>query len=767
MQRKSCAHRVTKILIEALESRRLLSAGALDTSFAKDGVTSTTFDTNSVQGHGMAVQADGKIVEVGTASGGLLTLVRYNTDGTLDTTFGPLGTGKETKHVLTADLGNFGICVAIQPDGKIVVGGQAIGPEPGIDDYMIVCRFNSNGSFDNTFDHDGIVDFQGIQSHLTPEYARANAITFQKDGKIIIAGDESQGFFNNNDNLILIRLNKDGSVDQNFGIRGSVDFDHDDNEVAEAVTVDYNDTPATNPDYGKIIVVGHVFSGHEESDEIDGVISGTTFKALIARFTPNGQLDTSFNKTGYIDSKIGGTSPSVDVKGVVVESGGNIVVAGSEGTKSDSTDHKFFLAGITSSGAMNKTFGTNGTGTVTTSLGGNDLATSLVLGGFGQQLIAGGTHNDVFGLAAYNLDGTLDTGFGNGGKVTTGTDHFAFDVQVALAPNHTIVAAGGNDFNTARYIDAGPNVSVSSIDPTAGPTIHHGGIFSGPVPNPASMIVARDEKLNVATRVFFTVNGSAIAPSPTNLKRGIENYTLSGMTIEPAPGNAKVFTAYVDIPAGQTFTTVTFTPNIIPAATTTATFAIQTNVNYQTSLPASQTITLLGTNPTTPVATTLTATADTYIQDGSSADTNFGTATQLLVKKSSTTGQNRETYLKFDLSSLSTAASVKLNLFGALNNTDSPSLVTQVFSIADNSWLETGITWNKRRTPGATALASATITGTTPALYTFDVTAYVKAQLAAGNKTVSFVLINSANSSPAVIFNSREAGSNKPTLTIT
>jgi uncharacterized delta-60 repeat protein len=750
-------------LIEELEGRRLLSAGALDTSFAKDGVTSNSFDTTLAQGHGMAVQADGKIVEVGGTSDGKLALVRYNTDGTLDKTFGSQGTGKETTHVLAADLANFGVCVAIQPDGKIVVGGQAIGPAPGIDDYMIVCRFNSNGSFDNTFSQDGVADFQNIQSHINGQYARADAIAFQKNGQIIIAGDENQGFFNSNDNLLLIRLNKDGSVDQNFGIRGSVDFDHDDNEAPEAVTIDYNDTPAINPDYGKIIVVGHVFSDQEESDEIDGVIQDTTFKALIARFTPSGQLDTSFNKTGYIDSKIGGTSPSVDVKGLVVESGGNIVVAGSEGTKSDSTDHKFFLAGITPSGALNKNFGTNGT--VTTSLGGNDLATSLVMGGFGQQLIAGGTHNDVFGLAAYNLNGTLDTSFGNNGKVTTGTDHFAFDVQVALGPNHTIVAAGGNDFNTARYFDAGPDVAVTSLDSTAGPTTHKlVGKLLEAVPNPASMIVSRDEKLDIATRVFFTIGGTANAPTAANIKLNKNNYTLSGMTITTVLGKT---VAYVDIPAGQTFTIVTFTPANIPAGNTTATFTINSNVDYQISTPPNQTITLLGTKPTPPpTSTTLTDTADTYIQDGSTADTNFGTATQLLVKKSSTTGQNRETYLKFDLSSLSTVNSVKLNLFGALNNTDSPSLVTQVFSIADNSWLETGITWNKRRTPGATALASATITGTTQKLYTFDVTAYVKAQLAAGIKTVSFVLINSANTSPAAIFNSKEASSNKPTLVV-
>ena len=127
---------------------------------------------------------------------------------------------------------------------------------------------------------------------------------------------------------------------------------------------------------------------------------------------------------------------------------------------------------------------------------------------------------------------------------------------------------------------------------------------------------------------------------------------------------------------------------------------------------------------------------------------------------------NRQTYLKFDLSSVSSANSVKLNLFGELSSTDSTNVITQLFSVADTSWTETGITFNNKPAAGTSVLASNTIANTTPTMYTFDVTAYVKAQLAAGIKTVSFVLKNPSNSSPFVVFNSKEAGSNAPTLTI-
>ena len=87
---------------------------------------------------------------------------------------------------------------------------------------------------------------------------------------------------------------------------------------------------------------------------------------------------------------------------------------------------------------------------------------------------------------------------------------------------------------------------------------------------------------------------------------------------------------YQDIPAGQTFTNGTFTPNIIPASTETATFSINSNVDYQASFPPSQTITLLSTSATPPpTTTTLTDTADAYVEDGSDAGDNFGTSAKL------------------------------------------------------------------------------------------------------------------------------------------
>jgi uncharacterized delta-60 repeat protein len=759
-----------RALIETLEMRRLLSAGGLDTSFSGDGKVTAGFTDAFAGAAAMALQSDGKIVEAGASvEGGDVTLVRYNANGTLDTTFGPTQSGKVIIQDGPEDNLASGNAVAIQTDGKIVVGAST-----GLDDSekFDIYRFNSDGSLDKSFGSNGKVNVDvGL---LTS--GGATAIAIQKDGKIVVAGtvEHVNLITGINDNFEVVRLNTNGSLDGTFGVlkptsnslrTGMMQVDFGGDEEAWGLVIDYNDTAATNPDYGRIVV-----SGYQE----DGVVNT---KTAVARLNTNGTLDTSFAGDGHRIDTLAGDKYATANAVTIVGDGYVVTAGGYAADRTKTLSEGYLLRSFTPSGAINTSFGTGGI--VKTTLNGGDTEAYSIINGSFQDLIVGGTTGDQFGLAAYTLSGKIDPAFGNQGKVITSllpSNNLNISVVdgLALGPNHTIIAGGGSQFGAARYFDIVPNVSVTSPDPTAGPTTSKVIGFRGKIPvteilpNNASLVVTRDEKLNVATRVFFTIGGTSLPPSLTNVKTKKNNYTLSGMTILPALLNAKTLSGYVDIPAGQTSITVTFTPNIIPASNTTATFSIQSNVAYAPSFPPSQTITILGkgTTPPPPAATTLTDTADTYIQDGSTADTNFGAATQLLVKKSSTTGQNRETYLKFDLSSLSTVNSVKLNLFGALNNTDSPSLVTQVFSIADNSWLETGITWNKRRTPGATALASATITGTTPAMYSFDVTAYIKAQLAAGIKTVSFVLINSANTSPAVIFNSKEAASNKPTLTV-
>lgn len=165
--------------------------------------------------------------------------------------------------------------------------------------------------------------------------------------------------------------------------------------------------------------------------------------------------------------------------------------------------------------------------------------------------------------------------------------------------------------------------------------------------------------------------------------------------------------------------------------------------------------------------TGLSPTADAYVRDGSSATTNFGTATSLQTSSSATAGNNRETYLKFDLTTVSGISSAKVRLFGGLSDTTSSNVPAAIFSVATTSWVESGsgsITWNTKPVSGTTALASCTITDNVPGWYEWDVTAYLQSEKAAGRNVVSLVIKHSAQSSAFASFNSKEAASNQPQL---
>jgi uncharacterized delta-60 repeat protein len=744
---------VQRAAIESLEIRQLLSGGVLDTSFNNGhGLDSISFGKTGATANGMAVQSDGKIVEVGTTSTGQYVLLRLTTDGQLDTTFGPKQTGEVTGNIIPGHDDVFN-AVAIQSDGKIVVAGADY---PSLGDFrgnFIVMRFLANGTIDKSFGIFGLESFTNVLSSSGADEDAA-AIAIQKDGKIIWAGSELQGFGNKNFNMIMDRLNINGTLDTSFGDGGETNLDLGKSEFARGLAIDYNGSSSTNSDYGKIVLVGN------QAEEISA--SETQSDMVIARYNSNGKLDTSFAGDGHEVTTIGIGDKAIDAHAAVIESGGKIVIAGSEGSNTGSADHDFFLTRFNSNGNPDLTFGTNAV--TTTNFGGDDYATSLIIGSLGQQLIAGGTSGSKFALAAYSLNGKPFGEFGTNGMVTTKGDRGVSNVTIALAPGNKIVAVGGTNFNTARYSDITLGVSVTSTDDAAGEgkTIKHVGKLIEFVPNTANLIVSRDQALPTATRVFFTISGTANMPNKANIKLKRNDYTLSGMTIPMPPANNT--TGYVDIPAGQTSVTVTMTAvdDSIPEPTELAKFAIASSSAYVIGSPSSETLSILDND-----STTLTPTADAYVQDGNNAGNNFGTMTALVVKKSGTTGDNRQAYLMFDLSSLTMTDTVKLNLFGALNVTGQNNIVTQLFSVANNSWTETGITFNNAPAASASPIASATILDTTQRTYTFDVTAYVKAQLALGNKTVSFVLKNPSNSGPAFIFNSREAGSNKPALTVT
>ena len=195
--------------IECLEDRTLLTAGMLDPTFGAGGIVTTALpgDPTHGGGTGVAMQEDGKIVavgftRVGSEVGDLDSVVaRYNSDGSLDASFG-------TGGLVKTDVGGFnGFTndVAIDPNGKIVVvGGQEV---------VAVWRYDSDGSLDTTFSGDGV--WWGANRS-------ARAVAIQADGKIVVAhGFYVGGAGGTQGNFALSRINDDGSTDTTFGASGS------------------------------------------------------------------------------------------------------------------------------------------------------------------------------------------------------------------------------------------------------------------------------------------------------------------------------------------------------------------------------------------------------------------------------------------------------------------------------------------------------------------------------------------------------------------
>lgn len=165
------------------------------------------------------------------------------------------------------------------------------------------------------------------------------------------------------------------------------------------------------------------------------------------------------------------------------------------------------------------------------------------------------------------------------------------------------------------------------------------------------------------------------------------------------------------------------------------------------------------------VTTTLVPTADAYVLDGS-PNTNFGSAPDLQAKVSGS-GYNHESYLTFNLSSISgNVTSATLNLFGQMETAGADYSVN-VLPIAPGSWSESTVTWNTKPADGTPILTSTTVSGTIGQWYALNLTSYVQSALASGQTTISLALEGAGLASSGYAdFNSREAASNNPQLSV-
>jgi uncharacterized delta-60 repeat protein len=733
MSPRVLSRRSARGFIEQLEPRRLLNAGQLDPSFGINGLATVNFNGPNVLADAVTTIGNQTLVaglEFNGHDGENGVVVRLNFNGSLDTTFG--NNGIVTFHVGGASQITRFTAIAPGPNNTIYAAGTDNFEEGG---GFLVVRFLSNGALDPSFGIHGQkifgFGFASVQSW-------ANAMAIQTDGKIVLVGQEIPLSPFESSHFAVGRLNSNGSMDTSFNGGGTKTYDLGQDAAANAVTIDYSGNRLKNYHYGSIIVAGYLENGFPS-------------KFAAVRITTSGQLDTSFDGNGEI--KFGPTNFSFQsAQAVGVQSNGDIVIAGLLGQLVDNNPQvtNFGVARFTPSGQHDLSFGNTGTtGFTEVSFPGGAGADSLLIRPNDSMIVGGqaGTNSALVGLTR---NGRLDTSFGTGGKVTTNFGNSNSSASAMAFMGDRIVTAGGGKFDTARYLDTEPTVSVASFIYTA----------SEQGPTPVTFLVTRSQALPYDTEVNFNIGGTATAPTFFALKFHTNDYTLNGMTIPefgfPAPPPPSV-----DIPAGQTVALVTLTPVVRPPdGTQTATFSIIPNTFYNISNQNNLTINIVDGN-----ATTLTSTADAYVRDGASAGTNFGTATDLEVKDAGT-GFNRVSYIKFDLSSVSAINSVKLDLFGKLSDTQDASITTSLFSVADTSWSETGVTFNNAPALSNTALGSATVTGTSLQMVQFDVTAYVKAQFAAGHKVVSFALKDLSSSNSFIQFNSREAGSQTPQLVV-
>lgn len=275
---------------------RLNKNGSFDTGFNSTGIRTDDFGGGDNGSGGVAVQPDGKIVAGGymyntTTSNYDFAVYRYNSNGTLDTTFNktgkksiPFGTGRN----------DYSEGVAIQADGKIIILGKTCDSSDENCNFALV-RLNKNGSLDTTFKSTGKVttDFGGSDS--------GRGLAIQADGKIIAVGKKVTA----TGDFVLARYNKNGTLDTTFAgtgkkvldFSGSIDYDS-----AKSVVIQESD--------GKIVV-----SGYCNGD------------FALARFTIKGNLDSTFNSDGKLTIDFGGDDAAIGL--AIQEADGKYVLAGS------------------------------------------------------------------------------------------------------------------------------------------------------------------------------------------------------------------------------------------------------------------------------------------------------------------------------------------------------------------------------------------------------------------------------------------------------
>jgi uncharacterized delta-60 repeat protein len=383
----------------------VMIAGELDPTFGTLGFIvhhGAAGGSNADVGNDIAVDADGKIVVAGFSYNGTnndMTLWRFNSDGTFDTTFNSVGyvihnsaaggNGRDEGHAL-----------AIDGNGKIVVAGLS---ERVLfnDTDVAVWRYNADGTLDTTFNSTGFAahDKAGGSSGSVSDYAYG--VTIDSNDKILVTGSSSS---DTDMEMIIWRFDTDGTLDTTFNSVGYVandDSGTDRDDCGIAITTDAS---------GRIVVAGYY----------NNVLNGEDM--ALWRYTSSGAPDTSFDSDGVVFHHDAAGGNGYDrANALTIDANGKIVVVGSSaatlGTESDMVIWRY---GTT--GSPDTSFDSDGFAVYQGNSLASDLARDLVIDASGRILVAGsfrvlpGMNTDMI-VWRYDSEGTLDTSFNMQGYV--------------------------------------------------------------------------------------------------------------------------------------------------------------------------------------------------------------------------------------------------------------------------------------------------------------------------------------------------------------
>jgi uncharacterized delta-60 repeat protein len=433
--------------------------GSLDPGFGSGGKVTTDFSNNSDAAFAAAIQADGRLVVAGDSRSASdsdsadFALARYNTDGSLDTSFGSGG------RVITDISGHVDIAqsVAVTADGRVLVGGYGSSQSSALDPTddstnFELARYNSNGSLDASFGAGGkvITDLFGHGEKLAK-------ILIQADGKILAVGFSQTTSGIESRDFAVVRYNADGSLDSDFGEGGKVTtdfFGHDDAAGPVAIGRD-----------GKIVVAGFC--------DISNNPGASGFRrSAIARYKANGRLDNSFGSVGKVTTDSAALPDGVSA--LLLQPDDKILAAGDRQTTISSSSEDFALTRYNEDGSLDTSFAAGGR-VITDFFGNNDVATAVALQADGKIVLAGyafintspSTSIPRFALARYVGDAGPDFTFGfeqssvAGERGTTAKIHVLINRTGGFTGNITITAP------EATGIKVKPADPVSTTDQTA------------------------------------------------------------------------------------------------------------------------------------------------------------------------------------------------------------------------------------------------------------------------------------------------------------